>query len=93
MVYNGPMERTQIYLDEEQKRKLRLIAADEGGNVSDLIRSAIDRLLDDRFPTVDRLTKYHEVRKRIVESLDGGATDEEIEAAFRRMRALRRETA
>jgi hypothetical protein len=41
--------RTQIYLDEKQRRALKLLAASSDRSVSDLVRHAIDRLLNDEF--------------------------------------------
>lgn len=37
------MIRTQIQLTEEQARKLRLLAAEQGKSVAELIRSSIDQ--------------------------------------------------
>lgn len=41
--------RTQIYLDEKQRRALKLLAASSDQSVSNLVRRAIDRLLSDEF--------------------------------------------
>jgi len=41
--------RTQIYLDEKQRRALKMLAASTDQSVSDLVRRAIDRLLSDEF--------------------------------------------
>ncbi len=49
MVYILVVRRTQIYLDEEQKRRLRSLAAHLDSNVSDLIRRAVDRLLSEEW--------------------------------------------
>ncbi len=77
------MKRTQIYLDEDQKRKLRLLAADRGGNVSDLVRRAVDRLLSDEFRDMSREELFESARTAALASLGGGVTDEEIETAYR----------
>jgi hypothetical protein len=39
------MVRTQIYLDESQKRALKHLSTEQGVSVAELIRLAIDRLL------------------------------------------------
>jgi len=80
------MERTQIYLDPDQKRKLRLIAADEGTNVSDLIRSAIDRLIRDEVQAGaigDRIARWQEDVRRS----HGDFTVDEVDAALALARA------
>ncbi len=41
--------RTQIYLDENQRRALKMIAASTDSTMSDLVRRAINRLLADEF--------------------------------------------
>ena len=45
--------RTQIYLDEKQRRALKLLAASSDQSVSDLVRRAIERLLNDAFAGKD----------------------------------------
>lgn len=39
------MHRTQIYLDSDQQRILRAVAAERGATVSQLIREAVSELL------------------------------------------------
>jgi Arc/MetJ-type ribon-helix-helix transcriptional regulator len=41
--------RTQIYLDEKQRRALKMLAASTEQSLSDLVRRAVDRLLSDEF--------------------------------------------
>ena len=41
------MVRTQIYLTERQRDELKAMAKSEGKKQSELIREAIDRLIDD----------------------------------------------
>jgi Arc/MetJ-type ribon-helix-helix transcriptional regulator len=41
------MERTQIYLTERQRSELAAMARRAGKNQSELIREAVDRLLDE----------------------------------------------
>lgn len=40
------MVRTQIQLSEEQRRKLKKIAADRGVSVAELIRQGVDTILE-----------------------------------------------
>lgn len=41
------MVRTQIYLDERQKEELERLSAEHGVSVAELIRSAVDRMLEE----------------------------------------------
>lgn len=45
--------RTQIYLDDQQRRALKMLAASSDRTVSDLVRCAINRLLTDEFAGKD----------------------------------------
>lgn len=44
------MQRTNIYLDDEQLLALKHLAAAEGQSVAQLVRQAVDRLLAERLP-------------------------------------------
>lgn len=81
------MRRTQIYLDEDQKRALRAIAADKEVNMSDLVRSAIDRLLADEIPLGDWGSRFDALLQRIEAEMPHEPTDEEVERAYRQARA------
>lgn len=83
------MRRTQIYLDEDQKAALRALAADRGANVSDVIREAIDRLLRDEFSGDDWADRLRALQTRVQARL-GDVSEEDVEAAFRRVREGRR---
>jgi hypothetical protein len=50
------MVRTQIQLTEEQARKLRALARDEGVSVAEIIRRSLDSLLEQKTP--DRSELY-----------------------------------
>ena len=42
------LQRTNIYLDEEQIRALKYLAVEEDKSLADLVREAVDRLLAER---------------------------------------------
>ena len=52
------VRRTQIYLDEEQERRLSEHALATGRTKSDLIREAIDRFLDTPLTEEERLARF-----------------------------------
>lgn len=80
------MRRTQIYLDEEQKRALRAIAADRDLNVSDLVRKAIDRLLRDELDLADWGGRFDALQRRLRTEIDHEPTDQEIASAVKAAR-------
>jgi predicted DNA-binding protein len=47
------MERTQIYLTQEERKALRMLAEQGNKSQSELIREAIDRYIDDELKQVD----------------------------------------
>jgi predicted DNA-binding protein len=52
------VRRTQIYLDEEQDRRLAERALATGRTKSDLIREAVDRLLDEPLSEEEELARF-----------------------------------
>ena len=48
VVYYRGMERTALWLKEEQLKKLRALSAKTGAPVAELIRRAIDKYLQER---------------------------------------------
>jgi predicted DNA-binding protein len=52
------VRRTQIYLDEEQDRRLGERARAAGRTKSDLIREAVDRLLDQPLSEEEELARF-----------------------------------
>lgn len=81
------MRRTQIYLDEDQKRALRAIAADKEVNMSDLVRGAIDKLLAEEIPRGDWGSRFDALQARIEAEMPHEPTDEDVERAFRQARS------
>lgn len=55
------MVRTQIYLTEEEREGLAEISAQTGRTQSEVIRGAVDRLLDE-YRGADRLTLLQQAR-------------------------------
>ncbi len=47
-MYTEAMRRTNLYLDPDKLRALKMLAASEDASVSDLVREAIDTLIDRR---------------------------------------------
>lgn len=82
VVYIARVKRTQIYLDEDQKRALKMLAVDRDSNVSDLVREAIARLLRDELPK----KTFQELRAETLAKLDGVVDDADVDAAFGRPR-------
>jgi len=82
--------RTQIYLDESQRRALKLLAATSDSTMSDLVRRAVDRLLSDEFAAKDWAAEMGAVVQRIRTS-GPELSDDEIDAAIaaRRERKLK----
>lgn len=86
MVYNArkgvePMYRTNIYLDEEETRALRHLAAEERSSVAELVRRAVDQYLAQRLGEgKDWGERFDELVERIQRRLPAGVTPDEIEA-------------
>ena len=71
------MRRTQIYLDEDQDRRLAERARATGRTKSDLIRQAVDRLLDEPLSGEEELARFRAAADAafgIAPSLEDGAT-------------------
>lgn len=75
------MVRTQIYLDDNQRRALKMLAASKDQNVSDIVRRAIDRLLADEFTGMDWATEMESVVERL-RAAGPELSDDEIDAAI-----------
>ena len=75
------MQRTNVYLDDDQLRALKHLAAEEGLSLAELVRQAVDRLLAAR-GTLDPSwqERLERVVGRIREHAPPGVRPEEIEA-------------
>jgi predicted transcriptional regulator len=71
------VRRTQIYLDEEQDRRLSEQALASGRTKSDLIREAVDRYLDTPLTEEERLARFRAAADAafgVASYLEDGAT-------------------
>ena len=71
------VRRTQIYIDEEQDRRLAERALATGRTKSDLIREAVDRLLDEPLSEEEELARFRAAADAafgIAPYLEDGAT-------------------
>lgn len=86
----SPMRRTQIYLDEDQKKALKALALDRDATVSDLVREAVARLLRDEVTNDASWQSLGRLQQRIRTSVMGALghepTDDEIAAAAKSAR-------
>lgn len=75
------MYRTNIYLDEEQTRALKHLAAEEGCSVAQLVRRAVDAYLAQRFPDGKAWgERFDSLVARIQSRIPADVRHEEIEA-------------
>jgi Arc/MetJ-type ribon-helix-helix transcriptional regulator len=78
------MRRTNIYLDPDTLRALKMVAANEDASVSDLVRTAIDKFLESRAAgdgSVAQLstTLLDDVLRRVDERRPADIPQDEIE--------------
>jgi Arc/MetJ-type ribon-helix-helix transcriptional regulator len=83
------MTRTQIYLDDDQKAALRLLAVGRDSTVSDIVREAVDRLLAGELQGADWASQLSAVQTRLQARL-GDRSDKEVADALKRARTARR---
>ena len=77
----NPMRRTNIYLDEDQLRALKHLAAEEQESLAVLVRRAVDAFLAERFKDQDGWgRRFDALVRRIQSRLPAAVTPEEIEA-------------
>lgn len=85
------MQRTNIYLDDDQLRALKHLAAEERQSVADLVRRAVDvylakRLSGDAEWRQDLNRLMERVRRRIPEGVTPEETEADITAAREEVR-------
>ena len=87
MVYNSVqkevngMQRTNIYLDEDQIRALKHLAAEEKQSVADLVRRAVDTYLAKRLTDdAEWRQSLDQLIERVRSRIPADATAEEIES-------------
>ena len=84
--------RTQIYLSDEQRRALKMLAASSDATVSDLVRRAVDRLLSEEFAGKN----WEREMRAVVERLRASGppiSEASAVAAVKRYRARKRREA
>ena len=80
------MHRTNIYLDEDQLRLLKHLAAEENKPVADLVRQAVDQFLRNRLENVvtwqsDMAALIERVRSRVFLAIDPDEIERNIREA------------
>jgi len=78
--------RTQIYLDDRQRRALKLLSASTDQSVSDLVRRAVDRLLAGEFANKDWATQVDALAARVRAHASPKSVDKIAEAVRRARR-------
>src|SRR5262245_12019921 len=88
------LQRTNIYLEVEQVRALRLLAAVEGQSVATLVRQAVDAYLRERADEATWRAQFEEllgrVRTRVPRSIKSEEIEADITAAHEEVREIRR---
>jgi len=85
--------RTQIYLDDKQRQALKLLAASSDASVSDLVRRAVTRMLNEEFAGKDWATEIDAVVARIRQAGPVLSEKDAIAAVGRRRRRRERVSA
>ena len=85
------MQRTNIYLDDDQLHLLKHLAAEEGQSVAGLVRQAVDAYLAQRLNSdsawTERLTKLLDrVRSRMPATIPAEEIEADITAARQEVR-------
>jgi DNA-binding ferritin-like protein (Dps family) len=89
------MQRTNIYLDEDQLRLLKDLAAAESKSVADLVRQAVDQFLRSRLEDGvtwqnDMTALIEQVHSRVSPAIDPDEIERDIREARQDVRAAQR---
>ncbi len=89
------MQRTNIYLGEDQLRLLKHLAAEENKPVADFVRQAVDQFLRSRLENDvtwqnDMTALIERVRSRVSPAIDPDEIERDIREARHDVRAARR---
>ena len=89
------MQRTNIYLDEDQLRLLKHLAAEENKPVADFVRRAVDQFLRRRLENdgtwqSDMTALIGRVRSRVSPEIDPDGIERDIREARHDVRTRRR---
>ena len=89
------MQRTNIYLDEDQLRFLKHLAAEENKPVADFVRQAVDQFLRSRLENdvtwqSDMTALIERVRSRVSPAIDPDEIERDIREARHDVRTRRR---
>ena len=89
------MQRTNIYLDEDQLQLLKHLAAEENKPVADLVRQAVDQFLRNRLENAvtwqsDMAALIERVRSRVSLAIDPDEIESDIREARQDARAAQR---
>ncbi len=89
------MQRTNIYLDEDQLRFLKHLAAEENKPVADFVRQAVDQFLRSRLENdvtwqSDMTALIERVRSRVSPAIDPDQIERDIREARHDVRTRRR---
>ena len=89
------MQRTNIYLDEDQLRLLKHLAAEESKSVADLVRQAVDQFLRSRLEDGvtwqnDMTARIERVHSRVSPVIDPDEIERDIREARQDVRAAQR---
>ncbi len=89
------MQRTNIYLDEDQLRLLKHLASEEGKSVADLVRQAVDQFMRSRLGDGvtwqnDMTALTERVHSRVSPAIDPDEIERDIREARQDVRAAQR---
>lgn len=86
------MRRTNIYLDDQKLVLLKMLAAEEGKSVAELVRTAVDQLIDARLVSQgDWANRLDSLVTRVRDRIPATIRPEEIEDDITAARAEARQ--